>query len=156
MTPFCEWSAATANANRVEPRRQLQPVGDDGSSCCSGTGASNRQLDREFEPKIALAWPVPPSVERSLALIFSKHLAMPKNDQVAASQARSSSESACSRSAAQSYKQARNRVLEEFERRFVSQLLAEAKGNVALAARHGQMDRTYLIKLIRRHGLRSL
>ena len=54
-----------------------------------------------------------------------------------------------------SYRAARSRVLDEFERRYVAQLLSEAHGNVALAARRGQMDRTYLIKLIRRHGLRS-
>jgi transcriptional regulator with GAF, ATPase, and Fis domain len=54
-----------------------------------------------------------------------------------------------------SYKNARGRVLADFERRFVTQLLSDARGNVALAARLGQMDRTYLIKLIQRHGLRS-
>jgi len=53
----------------------------------------------------------------------------------------------------QSYQDARHAVLEAFERRYVTALLVAARGNVSLAARLGQMDRTYLIKLIRRHGL---
>jgi DNA-binding NtrC family response regulator len=54
-----------------------------------------------------------------------------------------------------SYKDARRSVLEDFERRFLTQLLADAGGNVALAARKAQMDRTYLIKLVQRHGIRA-
>jgi DNA-binding NtrC family response regulator len=54
-----------------------------------------------------------------------------------------------------SYKEARRTVLEDFERRYLAQLLADAGGNVALAARKAQMDRTYLIKLVQRHGIRS-
>jgi len=52
-----------------------------------------------------------------------------------------------------SYSDARRRVLDDFERSYVTEILTEARGNVARAARLGQMDRTYLIKLIRRHGL---
>jgi transcriptional regulator with GAF, ATPase, and Fis domain len=37
----------------------------------------------------------------------------------------------------------------------VTRLLAAAGGNVAAAARQAQMDRTYLIKLVQRHGLRA-
>jgi DNA-binding NtrC family response regulator len=54
-----------------------------------------------------------------------------------------------------SYKDARRTVLEAFELRYVTQLLAAANGNVAAAARTAQMDRTYLIKLVQRHGLRT-
>ncbi len=54
-----------------------------------------------------------------------------------------------------SYKDARRTVLEAFELRYVTQLLAAASGNVAAAARTAQMDRTYLIKLVQRHGLRT-
>jgi DNA-binding NtrC family response regulator len=54
-----------------------------------------------------------------------------------------------------SYKDARRGVLEDFERRYLTQLLADAGGNVALAARTAQMDRTYLIKLVQRHGIRT-
>ncbi len=54
-----------------------------------------------------------------------------------------------------SYKDARRTVLEDFELRYVTRLLAAAGGNVAAAARQAQMDRTYLIKLVQRHGLRT-
>jgi len=54
-----------------------------------------------------------------------------------------------------SYKDARRSVLEAFELRYVTRLLAAAGGNVAAAARQAQMDRTYLIKLVQRHGLRT-
>jgi len=52
------------------------------------------------------------------------------------------------------YKEARRRVLDEFEARYVAHLLEATQGNVASAARRGGMDRTYLIKLLQRHGLR--
>ena len=54
-----------------------------------------------------------------------------------------------------SYKDARRTVLEAFELRYVTRLLASTGGNVAQAARQAQMDRTYLIKLVQRHGLRT-
>ena len=52
------------------------------------------------------------------------------------------------------YKDARRRVLDEFEGRYLKHVLESARGNVASAARHAGMDRTYLIKLLQRHGLR--
>ncbi|HEX5101910.1 MAG TPA: sigma 54-interacting transcriptional regulator [Polyangiaceae bacterium] len=52
-----------------------------------------------------------------------------------------------------SYKDARRTVLDAFEARFLKQLLELTAGNVAAAARRAQMDRTYLIKLLQRHGL---
>jgi len=54
-----------------------------------------------------------------------------------------------------SYKDARRSVLEAFELRYVTRLLSASNGNVAAAARQAQMDRTYLIKLVQRHGLRT-
>jgi DNA-binding NtrC family response regulator len=54
-----------------------------------------------------------------------------------------------------SYKDARRTVLEAFELRYVTHLLAASNGNIAAAARTAQMDRTYLIKLVQRHGLRT-
>jgi len=54
-----------------------------------------------------------------------------------------------------SYKDARRSVLESFELRYVTRLLTATGGNVAAAARQAQMDRTYLIKLVQRHGLRT-
>jgi len=52
------------------------------------------------------------------------------------------------------FKDARRRVLDEFERRYAARLLERAGGNVSKAARSGRMDRTYLIDLLYRHGLK--
>jgi DNA-binding NtrC family response regulator len=53
-----------------------------------------------------------------------------------------------------SYKQARDRVLRAFESRFVPHLLERAGGNIAKAARDGDMDRSHLMEMMRRLGLR--
>ena len=52
------------------------------------------------------------------------------------------------------YKEARATVLGEFERSYLEHLLGKCSGNVSAAARHAKMDRSYLIKLIQRHGLK--
>jgi DNA-binding NtrC family response regulator len=53
------------------------------------------------------------------------------------------------------YKDARHALLDDFERTYVERLLARADGNVSKAARDARMDRTYLIKLVQRHGLKA-
>lgn len=52
------------------------------------------------------------------------------------------------------YKDARSSVLSVFEQSYLPRLLERAGGNVSKAARIGAMDRTYLIELLRRHGLK--
>ncbi|MGC4091896.1 MAG: sigma 54-interacting transcriptional regulator [Polyangiaceae bacterium] len=52
------------------------------------------------------------------------------------------------------YKDARRLLLDGFEQRYLKHLIEATQGNVAMAARKAQMDRTYLIKLIQRHALR--
>ncbi len=52
------------------------------------------------------------------------------------------------------YGEARTRVLDRFERQYLAHLLARSRDNVSLAARLGQMDRSNLIRLLKRHGLR--
>ncbi|MBI5543106.1 MAG: sigma 54-dependent Fis family transcriptional regulator [Deltaproteobacteria bacterium] len=52
-----------------------------------------------------------------------------------------------------SYREARGAVLQEFEARYLRHLLARSQGNVRQAARLARMDRSYLIELLRRHGL---
>jgi DNA-binding NtrC family response regulator len=53
------------------------------------------------------------------------------------------------------YKQARAAVTTEFERTYLTQLLAEAQNNVSRAARISQMDRSHLIELLHKHRLRG-
>jgi DNA-binding NtrC family response regulator len=53
-----------------------------------------------------------------------------------------------------SYAQARAEVLGAFEQRYLSHLLAGTHGNVSGAARRASMDRSYLIKLLEKHGLK--
>ena len=55
----------------------------------------------------------------------------------------------------ESYRDARARVEEEFERRYVKWLLAEHGGNLSAAARAAQIDRKHLHTLARKHGLRG-
>ncbi len=53
------------------------------------------------------------------------------------------------------YKQARAAVTAEFEREYLTRLLAEAQNNVSRAARISQMDRSHLIELLHKHRLRG-
>jgi DNA-binding NtrC family response regulator len=52
------------------------------------------------------------------------------------------------------YKDARAEVVREFEHGYLVRLLAEADGNVSQAARAAKMDRSHLIDLLHRHGLK--
>ncbi|MFT3698129.1 MAG: sigma 54-interacting transcriptional regulator [Kofleriaceae bacterium] len=53
------------------------------------------------------------------------------------------------------YKDARAGIVGEFERSYLTRLMAEANGNVSQAARIAQMDRSHLIDLLRRHQLKT-
>jgi DNA-binding NtrC family response regulator len=50
--------------------------------------------------------------------------------------------------------EARRRVLEEFEHRYVEALVAAHKGKVARAAEAAKVARVYLYRLMRRHGIK--
>jgi DNA-binding NtrC family response regulator len=54
----------------------------------------------------------------------------------------------------QRYSEARKRVVEEFEVAYLTALLRRTQGNVREAARGARMDRSYLIQLLERHGLK--
>jgi transcriptional regulator with GAF, ATPase, and Fis domain len=54
-----------------------------------------------------------------------------------------------------SYREQRARVEEAFERRYVAWLLGRHDGNVSAAAREADMDRKYLYKLAKKHGLKE-
>jgi two-component system response regulator GlrR len=53
------------------------------------------------------------------------------------------------------YKDARAEVVREFERTYLTRLMTEANGNVSQAARIAKMDRSHLIDLLQRHGLKD-
>jgi transcriptional regulator with GAF, ATPase, and Fis domain len=53
-----------------------------------------------------------------------------------------------------SYDVARRQALDAFEQSYVTSLLARVNDNVAAAARAAGLNRTYLHRLLRRHGLR--
>ncbi|MCA2976962.1 MAG: sigma 54-dependent Fis family transcriptional regulator [Myxococcaceae bacterium] len=52
------------------------------------------------------------------------------------------------------YRDARARVLDRFEKHYLARLLEVTAGNVSAAARHAKMDRSHLIELLTRHGLK--
>jgi DNA-binding NtrC family response regulator len=52
------------------------------------------------------------------------------------------------------YKEARAAVIADFEKSYLSRLIADCEGNASEASRRASMDRQYLLSLLRRHGLR--
>lgn len=52
------------------------------------------------------------------------------------------------------FKEAKERLLDAFEKRYVAQLLERAGGNVSRAADEAGLDRNHLSRLARKHGLR--
>jgi DNA-binding NtrC family response regulator len=52
------------------------------------------------------------------------------------------------------YKEAKDRIVETFERRYLTRLLERSRGNVREAARIANMNRSYLIELLAKHGFR--
>jgi DNA-binding NtrC family response regulator len=53
------------------------------------------------------------------------------------------------------YREAKDRLLAVWERQFVLEILRRAGGNVSLAAREGKIDRGYLHRLMKKHGIRD-
>ena len=55
----------------------------------------------------------------------------------------------------QPFREAKSQLVEAWERDYVAALLASCAGNVSLAARRAGMDRAYLHRLLKKHGLAS-
>ncbi len=53
------------------------------------------------------------------------------------------------------YQAAKAASLNHFERRFFAELLRRTSGNASEAARFAKMDRGYLLRMLRKHGLRN-
>jgi pSer/pThr/pTyr-binding forkhead associated (FHA) protein len=51
------------------------------------------------------------------------------------------------------FRESKEKWVQEFERRYVAWVLKEAEGNISSAARLAEMDRKYLHKLKKKHGL---
>ncbi|NOJ52304.1 MULTISPECIES: helix-turn-helix domain-containing protein, partial [Myxococcus] len=51
------------------------------------------------------------------------------------------------------FKEAKDRIIEGFERDYLRALIDRCEGNVSRAAREAGIDRVYLRKLLRKHGL---
>jgi DNA-binding NtrC family response regulator len=51
------------------------------------------------------------------------------------------------------FKESKDRLVQAWEREYVVKLLEKSGGNVSLAARHAGIDRVYLHRLLKKHGL---
>jgi two-component system response regulator GlrR len=60
-----------------------------------------------------------------------------------------------SRTESLSFKEAKQKIVREFEKRYLSELLATYRGNISRAALAAQKDRRALLHLIRKHGIDS-
>jgi DNA-binding NtrC family response regulator len=59
------------------------------------------------------------------------------------------------RAAPATYRQAKRRAIEEFESRFLADLIEQAKGNVSAAARMSGTERRHLGRLLKKHNLQG-
>lgn len=53
------------------------------------------------------------------------------------------------------FREAKKQIVDQFERAYLEQLLADTGGNISQAARHAGMKRSALHRLLRKHNLRS-
>ncbi len=51
------------------------------------------------------------------------------------------------------FKEAKERLIESFERDYLTGLISRCEGNISRAAREAGIERVYLRKLLRKHGL---
>jgi DNA-binding NtrC family response regulator len=96
-----------------------------------------------------------PGNVRELRNVVEALLAMGEMPRVEAMVAESSAEDLIAGTLDFPYKQARDVVLRAFEARYLPSLLHRSGNNVAKASRNAEMDRSHLIDLLRRHGLKG-
>ncbi len=56
----------------------------------------------------------------------------------------------------QPFKEAKNNLIQEFERRYVTKLLDECDGNISQAARKAEIERAYLQRLVKKYSLKDI
>jgi DNA-binding NtrC family response regulator len=95
-----------------------------------------------------------PGNVRELRNLVHGTLAMGSASGVVAGPAAAAPEPPSTDDASLPYRQARQLVVDRFERDYVTALLARTGGNIRQAARDARMDRSYLMELIKRHQLR--
>jgi DNA-binding NtrC family response regulator len=127
----------------------------------SQMGASSEHIARFSTPELLTrlqqcAWPGNVRELRNYlerCLLFEEEAPIPVDDEPMPGPPSSEGATAhcCVR---QPYAEARQAALEQFERDYVAQLLERHAGQVTQAASAAQMDRVYLHRLIRRHGLK--
>jgi len=105
-----------------------------------------RELQNVFEHAVVLLEPGSVIRPEDLPFISRPDRALPEA-------AHESTEIAVERFGDDDYHQTRERVLAEFERRYLIALIQRAGGNMSKAARLASVDRTTLYRMMERHGL---
>jgi DNA-binding NtrC family response regulator len=53
------------------------------------------------------------------------------------------------------FKDEKNRLIDDFERQYIKELLARNNGNVSKSAREADIERAYLQRLIKKYGINT-
>jgi len=93
-------------------------------------------------------------IERALALNTDpEHMVAPLGSQPFQQASGSSNAAAVQFDPQLSFREQKEAWNEQFERRYLEWLLKRAEGNISKAARHADMDRKYLHKLLKKYGI---
>jgi DNA-binding NtrC family response regulator len=98
-----------------------------------------------------------PGNVRELKNIVLGRLALGDDSALAVSRATATNapdQDAVTRATALPFREARQLVSDEFEKRYLQHLLERTGGNIRAASREASMNRSYLMELLRKHGFR--